>query len=263
MEVLPIPGGAEAPYRGAMPYITLTADTNAPEDVYVETWGAGEPLVLLHGGYCSLEVMRPLAELLSTRFEVHAPERTGHGRTPDREGPYSYDRMAHDTVAYLDAAGIESAHIVGFSDGAIAGILLARDHGTRVRSLVAISGNLSTDAYVPDDHPHVTMTPEAHERVGLEYAELSPDGPEHSDVVLGKLLDLWKIEPDIPPASLAGVTAPSLVIAAEHDVIRADATDAIVAALPGATLEVIPGTTHMLVREKPAEVAARVLAFLP
>ncbi len=240
-----------------MPYIDV-----AGESTYYETWGSGTPLVLLHGGYCSLEVMRELAELLAERFEVHAPERAGHGRTADREGPYSYARMAVDTVAYLDAAGIDRAHVVGFSDGGITALLLARDHGDRVLSIVPISGNLSTDAYVPEDYPHPTITEEAHAAVDREYAELSPDGPEHSEVVLGKLGALWAIEPDIPAESLAGVTAPTLVLAGEHDAIRRDHTESVAAAIPGARAEFVDGTTHMLVREKPAEVAARILAFL-
>jgi pimeloyl-ACP methyl ester carboxylesterase len=240
-----------------MPYIDV-----AGESTYFETWGSGVPLVLLHGGYCSLEVMRELAELLAERFEVHAPERAGHGRTADREGPYSYARMAADTVAYLDAAGIARAHVVGFSDGAITSLLLARDHGDRVLSIVPISGNLSTDAYVADDYPHPTMTEEAHAIVGREYADLSPDGSEHAAVVLEKLGALWTIEPDIPAESLASVTAPALVLAGEHDVIRRDHTEAVAAALHGARVEIVDGTTHLLVREKPAEVAAHILAFL-
>lgn len=240
-----------------MPYIDV-----AGESTYYETWGSGVPLVLLHGGYCSLEVMRELAELLAERFEVHAPERAGHGRTADRDGPYSYARMASDTVAYLDAAGIDRAHVVGFSDGGITSILLARDHADRVLSIVPISGNLSTDAYVAEDYPHATITEEAHAAVAAEYAELSPDGPEHAETVLEKLGALWTIEPDIPVESLAGVTAPTLVLAGEHDAIRRDHTEAVAAAIPGARAEIVDGTTHMLVREKPAEVAARILAFL-
>ncbi len=81
-------------------------------------------------------------------------------------------------------------------------------------------------------------------------------------MVLGKLGALWEREPDIPAESLAAVTVPALVLAGEHDVIRRDHTEAVAAAIPGARSEIVAGTTHMLVREKPAEVAARILAFL-
>ncbi|GAA5036251.1 alpha/beta fold hydrolase [Microbacterium fluvii] len=240
-----------------MPYLTIDDRT-----IYHEVAGSGEPLVLLHGGYCSLEVMRELGDELSHRFQVFAPERTGHGRTPDRDGGYTYAGMADETVAYLDALGIESAHVVGFSDGAVAGLLVARDHPERVRTLIAISGNLSTDAYVADDYPHVVVTPEAHAAVRREFDELSPDGPEHWEVVDAKLSALWQVEPDVPAASLAAIDAPTLVLGGEHDAIRHDHLELVADSIPRASLAIVPETTHMLVRERPREVAVHVIDFI-
>lgn len=190
---------------------------------YHEEWGEGEPVLLLHGGFCSLEALRPLGDALAPDFRVHAAERPGHGRTPDRRGPYDYADMVTDTVAYLDALGVGSAHVVGHSDGGIVGLLLARDHPGRVRSLVAISANLHTDAWVADDYPHTTLTPEAYATLSAEYARLSPDGAEHADAVVAKLAALWERAPDIEAGSLAAVAAPTLVLAgrARHGRSRA------------------------------------------
>jgi pimeloyl-ACP methyl ester carboxylesterase len=240
-------------------------DEPLPDDAPVfrdhhEEHGAGEPLLLLHGGFCSLEPMRELGDLLAARHRVLAAERPGHGRTPDTDGPYDYAVMVAGALAHLDALGVASAHVVGHSDGGIIGLLLARDHPQRVRSLVAISANLHPDAWVPDDYPHVTMPREAHVAVDEEYARLSPDGPEHAEVVIGKLMALWTSGPHIPAGSLAAVVAPTLVMAGEHDVVARAHTESIAAAVPGAGLVVVPGTTHMLVRERPDAVAAVVLA---
>ncbi|PZQ88969.1 MAG: alpha/beta hydrolase [Leifsonia xyli] len=240
-----------------MPYLTLGSDES-----YYETSGTGEPLLLLHGGYCSLENLRPLGERLAERYEVHAPERTGHGRTPDRPGPFSYARMLDETVAYLDAAGLDTVHVVGFSDGGILTLLLALEHPDRVRSIVPISANIGTDGFVPDDYPHETVPRAAHEQLDREYAELSPDGPEHGAVVLEKLLAMWKVEPSIPAAALARIDAPTLVMAGEHDVIARDHTELIAASISGARLVVMPGTTHMLASERTDAVADEVLGFL-
>ncbi|HEY0188132.1 MAG TPA: alpha/beta fold hydrolase [Cellulomonas sp.] len=227
-----------------------------------EEWGAGDPLLLLHGGHCSLEVVRPLGDLLAAHVRVLAPERPGHGRTPDQDGPYDYARMVAGTLAYLDALGVGPVHVVGHSDGGIIGLLLARDHPGRVRTLVAIGANLSTDAWVPDDYPHVTVTEQAYATLAAEYARLSPDGPEHAETVVAKLADLWRREPEIPVASLAAVTARTLVLAGEHDMVAAAHTASIAAAVPGAGLHIVPGTTHMVVRERPDAVAAAVLTHL-
>jgi len=227
---------------------------------YHEEHGAGEPLLLLHGGFCSLEPMRELGDLLAVQHRVLAAERPGHGRTPDTDGPYDYAEMVAGALAHLDALGVRSAHVVGYSDGGIVGLLLARDHPGRVRSLVAISANLHPDAWVPDDYPHVTMPAAAHAAVDEEYARLSPDGAAHAEVVIAKLRALWTSGPQIPADSLAAVVAPTLVMAGEHDAVARAHTESIAAAVPGAGLMIVPGTTHMVVRERPDVVAAAVLA---
>ncbi|HEY0215860.1 MAG TPA: alpha/beta hydrolase [Cellulomonas sp.] len=239
------------------------ADPRGPLDLgHHEEWGAGEPVLLLHGGYCSLEAVRDLGDALAVRYRVLAPERTGHGRTPDRDGPYSYGRWVDDVLAYLDALGVGPVHVVGHSDGGILGLLLARDHPARVRSLTAIGANIGTDAWVPDDYPYVTVPDEAFAVLTEEYGRLSPDGADHSETVLAKLAALWTTEPDIPAASLARVTAPTLVMAGEHDMVAPAHTESIARAVPGATVTVVPGTTHLVVRERPDLVAAAVLRHL-
>lgn len=245
----------------------VTASPPRPADAptfsdYHEERGAGAPLLLLHGGFCSLEPMRELGDLLAARHRVLAAERPGHGRTPDRDGPFDYAAMVASTLDYLDTLGVASAHVVGHSDGGIIGLLLARDHPGRVRSLVAISANLHPDAWVPDDYPHVTMPAEAHAAVDEEYARLSPDGAAHAEVVVAKLMALWTSEPHIPAGSLASMTVPTLVMAGEHDTVDRTHTASIAAAVPGAGLAIVPGTTHMVVRERPDLVAAAVLAHI-
>lgn len=65
---------------------------------YYERHGRGEPLLLLHGGFCTVDLLDPLVDRLAAHFDVVAPERRGHGRTPDIEGPITYGLMAADTV---------------------------------------------------------------------------------------------------------------------------------------------------------------------
>src|SRR3954471_4537460 len=81
---------------------------------YSEETGSGDPVLLLHGGYCSIETMRPQIEELSKRYRVLAYERPGHGRSPDREGPSSFDAMLADVIAYLDTVEVDRAHLIGF-----------------------------------------------------------------------------------------------------------------------------------------------------
>lgn len=226
--------------------------------------GAGPPVVLLHGGFCSLENLRPVGERLTPSYAVHAVERPGHGRTPDRPGPFGYAEGVLDTLAYLDAVGLDSAHLVGFSDGAILALMLAMEHPGRVRSVVAISANLSPDAFASGQTQDEAADGEdpAHARLHADYERLSPDGPAHAEVVLAKLTELWTTQPQILVADLDRITAPTLVMAADRDVIAHEHTLAIARGVRGARLAIVPGTSHMLVAERPALVAALVRSHL-
>ena len=151
-------------------------------DLYSEVAGAGEPVLLLHGGFCSLESLRAQSDALAEGHRVYAFERPGHGRSADIDEEYGYGRGVGDTVAYLNKVGLESVHVVGYSDGAIIGLLLALDHPERVRSLTAISGNLDPSAFEDGSGPVLDARPREPkpDAERMHYDRLSPDGPEHA-----------------------------------------------------------------------------------
>ena len=245
-------------------------------DVYEEVAGDGDPLLLLHGGFCSLESLREQGEALAADRRVHAFERPGHGRSPDEEGEYGYEHGLEQVLAYLDAHHLRSVDVVGYSDGAILGLLLAMRQPERVRSLVAISANLDPSAFTHSDQAggavvlkplgepaHATDAAEQEPDVErLHYDRLSPDGPEHADVVLAKLFRLWTSEPHIDPADLRGITARTLVMSGDRDTIRPDHSLLIAASIPGAQLAIVPGATHGLLAERPALISAIIGDFL-
>ena len=233
-------------------------------NLYSEVAGHGAPMLLLHGGFCSLESLRAQSDALGDSHTVLAYERPGHGRSADIEGEYSYLSGVDEALAYLDANGIESAHIVGYSDGAIIGLMLAHLHPSRVRSLVAISGNLDAAgfSFSPSSAPQLSPLEGTPGQERAYYDAVSPDGPAHGDVVMEKLMRLWATSPAIDPASLATITSPVLIMSGDHDSIRVDHSLLIAASIPGAQLCIVPGATHGLVAEKPALIAAVIREFL-
>ena len=94
------------------------------------------------------------------------------------------------------------------------------------------------------------------------YAAVSPDGPEHWDIVVDKVWQMIRSEPNIPFSELGKVAAPTLVIVGEHDFPTVEHAEAMQRALPEARLEVVPDATHALPMEKPEVVAPLVLDFL-
>ena len=84
-------------------------------NTWYEEQGAGDSLVLFHGGLSTNETWAAQIPDLAAHFRVVAPERRGHGHTPDREGPLSYDLMAEDMIGFLETVAGGPAHIVGWS----------------------------------------------------------------------------------------------------------------------------------------------------
>ena len=146
---------------------------------------------------------------------------------------------------------LERVHIVGFSDGAIAGLLLARDHPSRVASLVAIGANLDPSGLVDEQEADPAESSRVDVMLRRDYDRLSPDGPEHATIVLEKLARLWADEPRIAPETLAGIAVPTMIMTGDHDSIRIDHTVSIAAAIPDAQLCVIPGARHEVMMERP------------
>lgn len=233
-------------------------------DTHHETWGAGEPVLFLHGGYSSLETMRPQMDALSSTFTVYAPDRPGHGGTADLDGAITYPQSVADTLAYLDAVGVESAHVVGFSDGAIIGLMMAMDHPGRIRSLVAISGNLDPSGFVDgtiDDEDDSDGEAAAVEVPPAE-AVAPAEAAASADPVLDKLMHLWTHEPHIDPAELASIAVPTLVMAGDHDVISLEHSALIAKSVSGGQLCIVPGAGHGLLDERPEFVTFAIQEFL-
>ena len=73
---------------------------------------------------------------------------------------------------------------------------------------------------------------------------------------------IWKVEPKISADSLAKIQCPVLVMAGDDDVVRHDHTIDLFERIPLGQLAIVPGTSHGLVKEKPAIVQALIEDFL-
>ena len=236
---------------------------------YYEEYGQGEPLLLMHGGACTVETFYRLTPELANRYKVILPERRGHGRTADVEGPISYDLMAQDTIAFMEAAGVTSAHLVGYSDGAITGMLVAMSRPDLVRKFVSVSGGFDVNGMTKESMAFFqSATPETFEhnptlaKLVEMYKQTTPDGSEHFPIVFEKWKRMWLEEPKILPQNLSRIRAPTLIIAGDRDIITFEHTIELFRAIPKAQLCIVPGSSHFLVFEKPRLVTQTILDFL-
>jgi pimeloyl-ACP methyl ester carboxylesterase len=221
------------------------------------------PVVLLHGGMAGASSWAAQASgLTDAGYQVYLPERRGHAHTPDVPGPISYSVMADDTIAYLDQEVATPAHLIGWSDGAVVGLLAAQRRPDLVASLALIGQYYNSAGRVNDSLIDTLTTND--EIVGFlreGYAAESPDGPEHFDAILGKVAAMWRTEPEIDLATLGDIAAPTLVLQGDRDEVTLEHSAAVAEALPDARLAVLPGS-HLLPLERPELVNALLVEFL-
>jgi pimeloyl-ACP methyl ester carboxylesterase len=229
----------------------------------VETWydehGAGDPVVLLHPGGADARAWSPNLDALAEHFWVFTPERRAHGRTPDVDGPLTYDLMCQDTIEFLERIVAEPAHLVGCSAGAVVALLVALARPDLVRRVALVSGVHHRDGWYPEA---IDPDAEPHPVLRQGYEQLSPDGPDHYDVVQAKLARMNFEQPTLDQRELAGVKARTLVMVGDDDEMTLEHSIATYRAIPDAELAVVPGTSHGLLHEKPDLCNAILLDFL-
>ena len=81
--------------------------------MYYEVSGEGEPLVVLHGAYMNIPTMGAIIPKLAESHKVYAVEMQGHGRTTDIDRPITYQNLADDIAAFMDAVGLGKADVFG------------------------------------------------------------------------------------------------------------------------------------------------------
>ena len=235
--------------------------------IFYETSGNGEPLLLLHGGLGTVEDFAWQTPELAKHFKTVAFERPGHGHTADTNEPFSFPVIAEYTAGFIETLGLGPSNLVGWSDGAIISLLVAISRPDLVKRLVCVSGLFDTNAQSPRDREWIaSATPESFRKnqaaLVKRYDDVTPDGPAHFPVVFKKTMRMWLAEPNIEKEELARITAPTLVMAADRDGVPAEHTLELFRSIKNSQLCIIPGATHFLLSEKPKATTGAILDFL-
>lgn len=227
---------------------------------YYEHAGQGNPLVLLHPGGADSRVFESNVAGLAAHFTVYRPDRRGHGRTPDVEGPISYELMAGDTVAFLEQVVGGPAFLVGHSDGAPVALVTALLRPDLVHRLVVASGVFHHNGWAPGA---IYLDEETMGFFVDFHGAVSPDGPNAFAALSKKLDRMHEQEPTLTPADLARYPGPSLVMVGDdEDEIPIEHTLAFRAGLRRSRLAIVPGTGHGLLIEKPGLCNQIIIDFL-
>ncbi|MDQ6779588.1 MAG: alpha/beta hydrolase [Candidatus Eremiobacteraeota bacterium] len=228
--------------------------------IWYAVFGAGEPVVLLHGGLANADYWGKQVPALAAHYRVVVMDSRGHGRTTRDAQLYGYDLMASDVIALMDYLHVPKAAIVGWSDGAIIGLDLALHHPERVSKLFAFAANTDPSG-VKDVNKSPVFTAFI-ARGRREYAQLSST-PTQYDAFVAQIEKMWNSQPHWSAATLHSIRVPTWIVDGDHDeAIYRRNTEFMAANIPQAGLLLQPAVSHFSFLQDPEQMNADILHFM-
>jgi pimeloyl-ACP methyl ester carboxylesterase len=237
--------------------------------IYFEIHGvanpAHPPLVLLHGGGDTIQTsFGKILPALASERQVIAFEQQGYGHTADiANRPFSFEQSADDTAALLGYLHIERADLFGISNGGTIALQVAIRHPKAVRKLVVASALVKRDGAYPWlwDAMAKAKLENMPQELQDAYLKVAPQ-PENLRMMHDKAAQRVRDFQDIPVDAIRSITAPTLVVVGDADVIRPEHAVETFRLLSHAQLAVLPGTDHMQVTARTGWLVPMISGFL-
>lgn len=205
--------------------------------MYAEVYGKGQPLLIIHGNGGSINNFLYQIPYFSKKYKVIIADSRAQGKSKDNGDSLTYEMMADDYAALMGVMNIDSAYVIGWSDGGINGLLLAMRHPEKVKKLAITGANLEPDTTAVPQLIWDMVTPVLTELINKP----NKTTEEKNSLKLYKLL---AEQPHIPLADLQTITCPTLVIGGDHDVIKEEHTMLIYKNIPKSYLWILPASGH-------------------
>lgn len=183
--------------------------------------GKGEPLILLHGGFGSVEMFGPNIDLLAAGRRVIGVDLQSHGRSPAADRPMRFETMADDIAALIHSLGLERAAIMGFSLGGAVGLRTAIQHPDVVERLVLVSTPFKRTGWFPEMTAGMdAMGPETagfllQSPMYQAYKQIAPSVDDWP-VLVRQVVELLKIDYDWS-ADIPGLPMPVMLVIGDAD----------------------------------------------
>jgi len=209
--------------------------------MYYETYGKGEPLLIIHGNGGSINNFLYQIPYFAKTYQVIIADSRAQGKSIDPSDSLSYEMMTDDLNALLETLHVKQAYVIGWSDGGINGLLLAIRHPDKVKKLAVTGANLTPDTTAVD--PWVYQWAMGANKT-IQDSLKKTKTPSAELKTQAKLYHLLSYEPHITLAQLHTITCPTLVIGGDHDVLRPEHTMLIAHNITNSYLWIIPNSGH-------------------
>jgi pimeloyl-ACP methyl ester carboxylesterase len=229
--------------------------------IWYAAYGAGSPVILLHGGLGhSGNWGYQVPALVENGYHAVVIDSRGHGRSTRDGRPYSYELMASDVLAVMDALHVEKAALVGWSDGACTALVLASKESSRAAGVFFFACNMD-----PSGTKEIEFTPilkRCFNRHLKDYAQLSPT-PDQFDEFSEAVGLMQRTQPNYSVNDLAQIRVPVAIVQSEHDeFIKPEHAEYLARSIPNAAYIYLPGVSHFAPLQRPDQFNAAVLGFL-
>jgi pimeloyl-ACP methyl ester carboxylesterase len=209
--------------------------------MYYETYGKGEPLLIIHGNGGSINNFVYQIPYFAKNYQVIIADSRAQGKSIDHTDSLSYEMITDDLNALLDKLNLKQCYVIGWSDGGIEGLMLAIHHPDKVKKLAVTGANLWPDTSAVDPFVYnyaLKLNLKGQDTI----KKIKNVTPEMKNQL--KLLHLLTYEPHIKLDDVKKITCPTLVIGGDHDVIRTKHTMLIAKTIPNSYLWILPNSGH-------------------
>jgi pimeloyl-ACP methyl ester carboxylesterase len=223
------------------------------------------PLVLLHGGGDTIETsFGRILPLLARDRQVIAFEQRGFGHTADTDDrPFGFEDSAEDVAALLNYLHIARADFFGFSNGGSIALHLAMRYPDLVRRMVVCTAIMKR-AWAPAQFWESMKTAQPDSMpamLGEAYIKVAPH-PENLESFFYKCRNRMRDFKDVPDEKIQAITAPTLVLGSDRDVMLPEGAVELFRLLPHAHLAILPGISHMEITARTGLLVPMIAEFL-
>ena len=234
--------------------------------IYYEEYGQGTPLLLLEGGMKKISDFSLCIPELSKHFRVIAPDDPGQGRS-EMLDTMTYDLLAEYVSKLIDLLKLDSAYVMGWSDGGIAGLILAAKRPDKIKRLIASGANYKKDGMISGDstaNDSLQLLPPGY-RFSTEDQKWADAYFIANESAWRKIINdriiMWYGEYYFPKELFSQIHIPVMLVFGDRDMIKPEHGLEMHRLIKGSEYCVLPNTSHAVFTEKPELINKIALEF--